>query len=284
MRKFLISLLLASAAASPAIAAPDGNSNWQRSRSDSTQSREERQQAREEREKAREERPQARPERAEPVVESRGAASEPNVRAEAVARAQRSDVERIRASRQSAGESNDSVRQWRSEERQQQVRQRLGQQVERRREAASQDRDLRQSDRAVPHVLRNRAPIVSSTPREGTQPPLRAESRRRTSPVSWSSHWRSDRRYDWHNWRSRNRSLFRLGFYSDPFGWNYRPYSIGWRMWPSYYSRNYWLNDPWQYRLPYAPPGYRWIRYWDDAILVDTWNGQVVDVIYNFFW
>jgi len=55
-------------------------------------------------------------------------------------------------------------------------------------------------------------------------------------------------------------------------------------MWPSYYSSRYWLNDPWMYRLPHAPAGYRWVRYWDDAILVDTWSGQVVDVIRNFFW
>ena len=72
--------------------------------------------------------------------------------------------------------------------------------------------------------------------------------------------------------------------YYDPFGWGYQPYSIGWRMWPSYYRSNYWLNDPGQYRLPYAPPGTRWIRYYDDAILIDMWSGQVVDVIYNFFW
>jgi Ni/Co efflux regulator RcnB len=38
------------------------------------------------------------------------------------------------------------------------------------------------------------------------------------------------------------------------------------------------------YRLPFAPPGYRWIRYYDDALLIDTWDGQVVDVIYDFFW
>ena len=24
------------------------------------------------------------------------------------------------------------------------------------------------------------------------------------------------------------------------------------------------------YRLPYAPPGYVWVRYWNDALLVDT--------------
>jgi len=143
---------------------------------------------------------------------------------------------------------------------------------------------LRQSDRQRPSVFRNRVPIVSNTPHEGTQPPLRAEVRR-TPKINWSAHnWRNDKKYDWKDWRKRHRSHFHLGFYYDPFGWNYRPYQIGWRLWPSYYNSRYWLNDPWQYRLPYAPPGYRWIRYYDDAILVDTWSGQVVDVIYNFFW
>jgi hypothetical protein len=38
------------------------------------------------------------------------------------------------------------------------------------------------------------------------------------------------------------------------------------------------------YRLPYAPPGTRWIRYWNDALLVDVYTGEVVDEIPNFFW
>ncbi|MFL6730645.1 MAG: RcnB family protein [Sphingomicrobium sp.] len=143
---------------------------------------------------------------------------------------------------------------------------------------------LRESRRRLPSVFRNRVPIVANTPHEGTQPPLRTEGRR-SNWASWStSHWRSDHRYNWREHRRRHRSLFHFSFYSDPFGWGYRPYQIGWRLWPSYFGSRYWLNDPWQYRLPYAPPGYRWIRYYDDAILVDTWDGRVVDVIYNFFW
>jgi len=27
-----------------------------------------------------------------------------------------------------------------------------------------------------------------------------------------------------------------------------------------------------------------WVRYWNDALLVDTWTGDVVDAIQNFFW
>jgi hypothetical protein len=148
-------------------------------------------------------------------------------------------------------------------------------------------RRLRQTERALPNVMRTRVPVVSQVPREGTQPPLRVQQRARRDNVvhaEWRSSWRNNHRYDWQDHRRRHRSIFHIGVYFDPFGWGYRPYSIGWRLWPSYYSSRYWINDPWQYRLPYAPPGYRWIRYWNDAVLVDTWTGEVVDVVYNFFW
>jgi hypothetical protein len=143
---------------------------------------------------------------------------------------------------------------------------------------------LRRQDRAVPGVFRNRVPIVSNVPHEGTQPPLRVDNRSRDRDHHWDTRWRNDHRYDWNDWRRRHHSIFHLGFYYDPFGWGYQPYQIGWRLWPNYYSSRYWINDPWEYRLPYAPPGFRWIRYWDDAILVDTFTGEAVDVIHNFFW
>ncbi len=147
----------------------------------------------------------------------------------------------------------------------------------------------RHRDQTAEAVRDRIAPIISRTPREGTQPPLRAAADRSGSTAhrwrgDWRRDWRSDRRHDWRRHRDRHRSLFRFGFYFDPFGWSYRPYSIGWRLWPSYYQSSYWLQDPGMYRLPYAPPGYRWIRYYDDALLVDTWDGTVVDVIRDFFW
>ena len=100
----------------------------------------------------------------------------------------------------------------------------------------------------------------------------------------WRTDWRHDRRYDWRRWRDRDRSRFHLGFYFDPFGWDYHRFGVGWRMWPSYYSHRYWLHDPWSYRLPHAPWPYQWVRYYDDAVLVNTITGRVEDVIYNFFW
>lgn len=100
----------------------------------------------------------------------------------------------------------------------------------------------------------------------------------------WSSDWRRDHRYDWRNHRHHHRSLFRLGRYYDPYGWGYRRFSIGYSLWPSYYGSSFWLNDPWQYRLPPAYGPYRWVRYYNDALLINIYTGQVVDVIYSFFW
>ena len=129
--------------------------------------------------------------------------------------------------------------------------------------------------------------IGNNVPVEGTAPPpVTTEQARRgeTSHRRWGHDWRRDGRYDWRRYRDRNRSRFHLSFYFDPFGWNYRRYNVGWRLWPSYYSQDYWLSDPWQYRLPPAYGPYRWVRYYDDALLVNIYTGTVVDVIHNFFW
>jgi hypothetical protein len=100
----------------------------------------------------------------------------------------------------------------------------------------------------------------------------------------WSGDWRRDDRYDWHKHRGHHKSLYRLGRYYDPYGWGYRRFSIGFSLWPSYYGSSFWMNDPWQYRLPPAYGPYRWVRYYNDALLVNIYTGQVVDVIYSFFW
>ena len=83
---------------------------------------------------------------------------------------------------------------------------------------------------------------------------------------------------------TRYGSLYRLGRYYDPYGWGYRRYSTGFNLWPSYYGSSFWLNDPWQYRLPPAYGPYRWVRYYDDALLVNIYTGRVVDVIHGVFW
>ena len=300
MRKFLISLLLASAAASPAIAGPRDSSDRQQERADRQAARAERQQAREDRQSAREDGQSAREQRVQVREQRSNTSTAPQYSgpAQADVRNQRFDRNAYREQRQDARQD---ARAERIEQRQgasnyvapgprmvtaprAQLRDQRIQQRELRQQDMRERRELRQSTRAIPNVMRDRnPPIVSNTPRPGTQPPLRAEHRRGDN-YHWDGSWRNNHRYDWQNHRRHHRSLFHLGLYLDPYGWGYQPFSIGWRLWPSYYSNRYWINDPWQYRLPYAPPGYVWVRYWNDAMLVDTWTGTVVDVIPGFFW
>ena len=100
----------------------------------------------------------------------------------------------------------------------------------------------------------------------------------------WDRGWRRDRRYDWSSWRYRNRDLFQSRYYSPYRQHRYSRFSIGLFLEPLFYSQRYWIDDPWQYRLPPAPPGTQWVRYYNDVLLVDTWSGEVIDVIYDFFW
>lgn len=97
--------------------------------------------------------------------------------------------------------------------------------------------------------------------------------------------WRRDNRYDWYGWRNRHRSVFSLGFYSAPWrGYSYSRFSIGVVIGAPFYDERYWIADPWAYRLPPAWGPYRWVRYYDDALLVDIYTGEVVDAIYDIFY
>ena len=181
---------------------------------------------------------------------------------------------------------NDTVRNWRGRDRGQPG---SGGSIEDRNvrvPPAVADSGLVQSRRPMPRILRPADGRVSRTPEWGTQPPSpRSAGTSRAHPSHrWSDNWRHDRRYDWRDWRRRHHNHFRFAFYSDPFGWDYLRYGVGWRLWPSYYGSSFWLNDPWSYRLPPAYGPYRWIRYYNDALLVNIYTGQVVDVEYDFFW
>lgn len=102
---------------------------------------------------------------------------------------------------------------------------------------------------------------------------------------NWSNNWRSDNRYDWRGHRQRYGDYYRQGRYYAPYrGHSYNRIGIGFSLGTGFYGSRYWINDPWQYRLPAAYGSYRWVRYYDDVLLVDLRSGRVVDVIRDFFW
>lgn len=101
----------------------------------------------------------------------------------------------------------------------------------------------------------------------------------------WDNRWRDNSRYNWYSYRRSHPSIYRLGSYYSPYrNYSYRRLSIGFFLDSLFFSSRYWINDPWQYRLPDVYGPYRWVRYYDDALLVNIYSGEVVDVIYDFFW
>ena len=120
--------------------------------------------------------------------------------------------------------------------------------------------------------------------RPGARPPI---ANRWDGVRRWDNNgWRNDRRYDWRDWRNSHRSIFRLPSYRPPYGWNrsYSRFSIGIYLDSILFGQDYWIDDPWTYRLPPVYGPLRWVRYYDDALLIDIRDGYVVDVIYDFFW
>lgn len=100
----------------------------------------------------------------------------------------------------------------------------------------------------------------------------------------WNRNWRTDRRYDWRDYRNNHSSIYRMPRYVAPrWGYSYQRWYPGYRWDPGFYGSNYWITDPWYYRLPPVSGDYRWVRYYDDAVLVDIDTGEIIDIIYSFF-
>jgi Ni/Co efflux regulator RcnB len=102
----------------------------------------------------------------------------------------------------------------------------------------------------------------------------------------WNRGWRQDRRYDWQSYRNSHREIYRGGGYRAPYGYSYgyRRFSPGFRIPPIFFAQDYWISNPDYYRLPPAYGEYRWVRYYNDALLIDIDDGEVVDVIPDFFY
>jgi hypothetical protein len=299
MRKAILTLLMAATAAAPALA-QDNDGGWRGRGHRDGQSSEQRSEARAERVQQRE---QAQPQR-EQVQQQR------------VERQQAAPQQQTEA-RSWQGRSGGS---WQRGESQQQAVQ-VQQQAEVRTEAyrgsrggtwSGGDRNAQrfQAEReaaqrsAEQTVGGNYARRTYENERNYEQQTLRREGQRndrrwdgnrgnydrgsyrndRSGSYNWNRDWRSDNRYDWQRYRYSNRSIFSPGRYYSPYrGYGYNRLSIGLVLDSLFFGRDYWI-DPIYYHLPPAPPGTEWVRYYNDVILVDVYSGEVVDVIYDFFY
>lgn len=77
---------------------------------------------------------------------------------------------------------------------------------------------------------------------------------------------------------------FHIGTYERPRGWYYRRWSYGDRLPSIFFASNFWIPNYVAFDLDEPPPGYVWVRYGDDALLVDRYTGEIVEVEYGVFY
>jgi len=146
-------------------------------------------------------------------------------------------------------------------------------------------RDNHRSDRRADHRSDHRA--------DRNRNDRRADQRR-----DYRRDYRHDSRRDyraghsgrnWSSWRSQHRSYrpshrYHAPRYRRPHGWYYRRWSFGDFLPSLFWSNQYWIGNYGLYDLPPPPPGAVWVRYGDDALLIDRYSGEVIDVVYGIFY
>jgi Ni/Co efflux regulator RcnB len=84
-----------------------------------------------------------------------------------------------------------------------------------------------------------------------------------------------------HNYRAPR--TFRIGVYHRPAGWQAHRWAFGQILPRAYWAAPYILADYWLFGFEVPPAGYEWVRDDDDAILVNTTTGEILQVEYGVF-
>ena len=92
---------------------------------------------------------------------------------------------------------------------------------------------------------------------------------------------RQEAREDWRDYRQSHRDVYRGGNWRAPF--RYSQWNVGAQLRPAYYGSRYYINDPYRYRLPAAGQNLRWVRHYNDVLLVNVRTGLVMQVHRCFF-
>ena len=147
-----------------------------------------------------------------------------------------------------------------------------------RRELQRDRQDIRQERRDVDRAYRNGDPRqIRQETRELRGARLEYREDRRDAVRSGNYG-----RDDWHQYRNQNRDVYRgYGWRSDN---RYQTFRPGIRIGVGYYAPRYYINDYARYRLPNPGWNQRWVRHYNDVLLIDTRRGIVIDVIRNFYY
>jgi Ni/Co efflux regulator RcnB len=84
-----------------------------------------------------------------------------------------------------------------------------------------------------------------------------------------------------HNYRAAR--TYHVGVYHRPQGWVAHRWSYGQYLPRAYWTPQYIIADYWLFALEVPPVGCEWIRDDDDALLVNTATGEILQVEYGVF-
>jgi Ni/Co efflux regulator RcnB len=85
------------------------------------------------------------------------------------------------------------------------------------------------------------------------------------------------------SWHGRAFHRVHLAPFVYPSGWEYRRWAAGAILPPLFLAPAYYYADWASLGLDPPPPGFQWVRYGPDLLLVNVTTGQVVETIYDAF-
>jgi Ni/Co efflux regulator RcnB len=98
-------------------------------------------------------------------------------------------------------------------------------------------------------------------------------------------------RYDGPRWAPRayppvynSPGRYRAWAWVPPPGYYHRAWRYGEYLPRPWLVPDYFIGEWWDFQLPEPPPGYEWVRVGYDALLVDAYSGQIVQVVRDVFW
>jgi Ni/Co efflux regulator RcnB len=103
-----------------------------------------------------------------------------------------------------------------------------------------------------------------------------------TEPHGWDARPNTvDRGAYQHNFQAAR--SFRIGPYRRPPGWTARRWGYGEILPRAYWASQYVIADYWLFALEVPPAGYEWVRDGNDALLINTDTGEILQVEYGAF-
>jgi Ni/Co efflux regulator RcnB len=103
-----------------------------------------------------------------------------------------------------------------------------------------------------------------------------------SEPKGWNERPSSvDRGAYQHNYQAAR--SYHIGPYRRPPGWTARRWGYGEILPRVYWAPQYLIADYWLFALEVPPVGYEWVRDGNDALLINTATGEILQVEYGVF-